>query len=490
MSIKILMPALSPTMTEGNLAKWHVKEGDQVNPGDIIAEIETDKATMEVESIDEGVVGKILIAEGTEAVPVNEIIGILLEDGEDASAADAAPAPAAKAAETAPEPAAEPAADETSQAAATAAPALGGDVKASPLARRIAEQAGVDLGAVQGSGAHGKVVRSDVEAAMSGGGAVAQAGAVDISATGALPSVVDAAGNRKFASPLARRMAAQAGVDLTAVQGSGPDGRIVKRDIDDAVAKGVAAVTEPEASTGGKAAEEIAPARGATSEIVKLSTMRKVIAQRMAESKAQVPHFYLTVDCEIDELLKVRKALNAAQEDVKISVNDFVIRACAMGLMEVPAANVAYEGEGVMRQFHTADISVAVAIPGGLITPIVKAAEQKGFKQISADMKDLATRARDGKLAPEEYQGGSFSVSNLGMFGVKQFDAVINPPQACILAVGAGEQRPVVKDGEIVPATVMSCTLSVDHRVVDGAIGAELLAAIKRYIETPALMLL
>ncbi|CAN0422665.1 unnamed protein product, partial [Discosporangium mesarthrocarpum] len=425
MSIKILMPALSPTMTEGNLAKWHVKEGDQVNPGDVIAEIETDKATMEVESIDEGIVGKILVAEGTEAVPVNETIGILLEDGEDASAADEAPA-------AAPAPAAQPAATtapaEAPATTATATPASSDDVKASPLARRIAEQAGVDLGAVQGSGAHGKVVRSDVEAAMSGGGAVARSGAVEISASGALPSVTDADGNRKFASPLARRMAAQAGVDLSAVQGSGPDGRIVKRDIDDAVAKGVAAVTQPEAASGGAAAEELAPARGDTSEIVKLSTMRKVIAQRMAESKSQVPHFYLTMDCELDELLKVRKALNAAQEDVKISVNDFVIRACAMGLMEVPAANVAYEGEGVMRQFHTADISVAVAIPGGLITPIVRAAEQKGFKQISADMKDLATRARDGKLAPEEYQGGSFSVSNLGMFGVKQFDAVINPP--------------------------------------------------------------
>ncbi|CAN0486765.1 unnamed protein product, partial [Laminaria digitata] len=412
MSIKILMPALSPTMTEGNLAKWHVKEGDQVNPGDVIAEIETDKATMEVESIDEGVVGKILVAEGTEAVSVNEVIGILLEEGEDAAAADQTPdaptAPAQPPAEPAPEPADE------AEPAAKAAPAVStGDVKASPLARRIAEQAGVDLGGVQGSGAHGKVVRSDVEAAMSGGGASAKQDPVDIS---------------------------------------------------------------PDALTGGKDAEELSPARGDdTSEIVKLSTMRKVIAQRMLESKTQVPHFYLTMDCELDELLKVRKALNAAQEDVKISVNDFVIRACAMGLMEVPAANVAYEGEGVMRQFHTADISVAVAIPGGLITPIVRAAEQKGFRQISADMKDLAARARDGKLAPEEYQGGSFSVSNLGMFGVKQFDAVINPPQACILAVGAGEQRPVVKDGEIVPATVMSCTLSVDHRVVDGAIGAELL---------------
>jgi pyruvate dehydrogenase E2 component (dihydrolipoamide acetyltransferase) len=492
MSIKIFMPALSPTMTEGNLAKWHVKEGDQVNPGDVIAEIETDKATMEVESIDEGIIGKILVAEGTEGVPVNEIIGILLEDGEDASAADAAADEAPAAAKAAPTPAAEAIAEPAAIVEETPAPAplVSGDVKASPLARRIADQAGVDLGTVQGSGAHGKVVRSDVEAAMSGGGSTAKSGAVEISASGALPPAVDAGGNRLFASPLARRMAAQAGVELSAVKGSGPDGRIVKRDIDDAVAKGVARVVEPEASTGGKAAEEIAPARGDTSEIVKLSTMRKVIAQRMLESKTQVPHFYLTMDCELDELLKIRKALNAAQEDVKISVNDFVIRACAMGLMEVPAANVAYEGEGVMRQFHTADISVAVAIPGGLITPIVRAAEQKGFKQISADMKDLATRARDGKLAPEEYQGGSFSVSNLGMFGVKQFDAVINPPQACILAVGAGEQRPVVKDGQIVPATVMSCTLSVDHRVVDGAIGAELLAAIKRYIENPALMLL
>jgi pyruvate dehydrogenase E2 component (dihydrolipoamide acetyltransferase) len=490
MSIKILMPALSPTMTEGNLAKWHVKEGDQVNPGDVIAEIETDKATMEVESIDEGIVGKILVAEGTEAVPVNQTIGILLEDGEDASAADAGDVPAAAppAAEAAPAaeqptPAAQPA------AVAEAPPAAASDAKASPLAKRIAEQSGIDLGSVTGSGAHGKVVRADVEAAMTGGAKPAAGGAVEISSDGALPAAVDADGNRMFASPLARRMAAQAGLDMSGVQGSGPDGRIVKRDVDAAIAKGVEAPIQAAEDTGTDIpVAQAAP--GDTSEIVKLSTMRKVIAQRMVESKTQVPHFYLTVDCELDDLLNVRKALNAAQEDVKISVNDFVIRACAMALMEVPAANVAYEGEGVMRQFHTADISVAVAIPGGLITPIVRGAETKGFKQISADMKDLATRARDGKLAPEEYQGGSFSVSNLGMFGVKQFDAVINPPQACILAVGAGEQRPVVKDGEIVPATVMSCTLSVDHRVVDGAIGAELLAAIKRYIETPALMLL
>ena len=484
MSIKILMPALSPTMTEGNLAKWHVKEGDRVNPGDIIAEIETDKATMEVESIDEGIVGKILVPEGTESVPVNETIGILLEDGEDASAADGGAT-----ADTPPPAPAERPAPAMEAAPATNATASHGDVKASPLARRIAEQAGVDLGAVEGSGAHGKVVRADVEAAMIGGAKPSGAGAVEINASGALPPAVDADGKRLFASPLARRMAAQAGVDLSAIQGSGPEGRIVKSDIEAAIAKGVSAPAE---DTGDAPAQApaAAAADGDTSELVKLSTMRKVIAQRMVESKTQVPHFYLTMDCELDELLSIRKVLNAAQEEVKISVNDFVIRACAMALMEVPAANVAYEGEGVMRQFHTADISVAVAIPGGLITPIVRGAEKKGFKRISADMKDLATRARDGKLAPEEYQGGSFSVSNLGMFGVKQFDAVINPPQACILAVGAGEQRPVVKDGQIVPATVMSCTLSVDHRVVDGAIGAELLAAIKRYIETPALMLL
>ena len=484
MTIKILMPALSPTMTEGNLAKWHVKEGDEVNPGDVIAEIETDKATMEVESVDEGVVGKILVPEGTEAVQVNQTIGVLLEEGEDASAIgdetnNAAPAPA-------------PAQQAEEPKAGTPAPAASGaasaDVKASPLAKRIAEQTGVDLGTVSGTGAHGKIVKADVEAAISGGSRPS-GGQVDVSMSGPLPAAVDGDGNRVFASPLARRMAAQADVDLAAITGSGPGGRIVKSDVEAAIASGAAAKPAAEAEEKPQAAP--APASAAdTSEIVKLSTMRKVIAQRMAESKAEVPHFYLTMDCELDELLKIRKSLNEAQDDVKISVNDFVIRACAMALMDVPAANVAYENDGEMRQFHTVDISVAVAIPGGLITPIVRAAEKKGFKQISADMKDLATRARDGKLMPEEYQGGSFSVSNLGMFGVKQFDAVINPPQACILAVGAGEQRPVVKNGEIVPATVMSCTLSVDHRVVDGAIGAELLAAIKRYVENPALMLL
>ncbi|MEX2454868.1 MAG: 2-oxo acid dehydrogenase subunit E2 [Rhodospirillaceae bacterium] len=497
MTIKILMPALSPTMTEGNLAKWHVKEGDKVNPGDVIAEIETDKATMEVEAVDEGTVGRILVPAGTEGVSVNDTIGVLLEEGEDSSALDGADAGKAEKADgkktngsadtgKAPDtPADTPAAASASASASASA----GDVNASPLARRIAGQSGIDLGSVSGSGPHGKVVKADVEAAMSGGGGRRNDGAAaDIQVSGPLPEAVDASGKRIFASPLARRMAAQAGLELSALKGSGPEGRIVKRDIEDAVAKGAGKKDDAAAPSDAKA--PAAQDREDTSEVVKQSTMRKVIAQRMTESKTQVPHFYMTVDCEIDELLKVRKALNEAQDKAKISVNDFVIRACALALMDVPAANAAFEGEGYVRQFRTADISVAVAIPGGLITPIVRGAEKKGLAAISGEMKDMAARARDGKLMPEEYQGGSFSISNLGMFGVKQFDAVINPPQACILAVGAGEQRPVVRNGAIVPATVMSCTLSVDHRVVDGAIGAELLAAIKRYIEYPPAMLL
>ncbi|MEE2996022.1 MAG: 2-oxo acid dehydrogenase subunit E2 [Pseudomonadota bacterium] len=477
MAIKILMPALSPTMTEGNVAKWHVKEGDEVRPGDVIAEIETDKATMEVESIDEGVVGKIMVPEGAEGIQVNTTIGVLLEDGEDVSSIGddpevGAPAPRSEPVDTAQQPV------KASSPPNPAPSTRDTDVEVSPLAKRIAEQTGVDLRSVVGSGIQGKIVKADVEAAFSVGGKPAD-GQVQIETDAVLPEPVDADGNRIAASPLARRMAADSNVDLVGIAGSGPNGRIVKTDVEAAIALRGAPQT----------AFSSTPA-GDMSEIVKLSTVRKVIAQRMTESKSKVPHFYLTMDCELDELIRVRKALNDAQNDVKISVNDFVIRACAIALMEVPAANVAYEGEGEMRQHHTADISVAVAIPGGLITPIVRGAEKKGFKQISAEMKDLATRARDGKLLPVEYQGGSFSVSNLGMFGVKQFDAVINPPQACILAVGAGEQRPVVKSGEIVPATVMSCTLSVDHRVVDGAIGAELLAAVKRCLENPALMLL
>ena len=409
MPINILMPALSPTMTEGNLAKWLKSEGEPVEAGEAIAEIETDKATMEVEAVDEGVLGRIVVPEGSEGVAVNAVIGVLLAEGEDAGSIGELPAPAEK-----PEPVAGPApqAPTTSESVAENAPAKSGREE------------------------------------------------------------------RVAASPLARRMAAQAGLDLSAIRGSGPKGRIVKADIEAALA-GSAAVPSP-APGGAPAAED---------RTVKLSTMRRVIAERMTESKATVPHFYLGVDCEVDELLKVRREINDRFEGARVSVNDIVIRACALALRDVPAANVSWAGEGTMTQHGTVDISVAVAIPGGLVTPIVRNADAKGLVGIAAEMKELAGRAREGKLLPEEYQGGSFSISNLGMYGVKSFDAVINPPQACILAVGAAEPRPVVRNGEIVPATVMSCTLSVDHRVVDGAIGAELLGAIKRYIEYPPAML-
>ncbi len=470
MPVKILMPALSPTMTEGNLAKWHKKEGDAVAPGDVLAEIETDKATMEVEAVDEGTLGRIVVVDGTEGVAVNQVIGYILEDGEDASAIEEESGESAPPAKPAPDSA--PA--KTQAVASTTDDAADSDVKATPLARRVAEQAGLNIADIKGTGTHSKITRADVEAAASGGGASSS------TASGTADK-----GDRIFASPLARRMAEEAGLNLADIGGSGPNGRIVKADIDKAK---LAPKAEPAAA---EAAPSGIPASEAY-EIVKMSTMRKVIASRMAHSKSNVPHFYLTVDCEIDELLKVRKALNERGEKsgIKLSVNDFIIRACALALIEVPEANAGFESEGQMRLYSRADISVAVAIDGGLITPIVRGANEKGLGQISSEMKDLATRAKGGKLAPEEYQGGSFSISNLGMFGIKQFDAVINEPQGCILAVGAGEARPVVKDGQIVPATVMTCTLSCDHRVVDGATGALLLSAIKRLIEYPPAMLL
>ena len=419
MPINILMPALSPTMTEGNLAKWLKSEGDPVEAGEVIAEIETDKATMEVEAVDEGVLGRIVVPEGSEGVAVNAVIGVLLAEGEDAGSIEEAPAPAEK---PEPEPVAEPARE--------APPAPGG----------VAER----------------------------------------------PPTQTGRGERIAASPLARRMASQAGLDLAAIQGSGPKGRIVKADIE-AVLAGGSATPSPAPVRVPPPAPAAAPS--AEDQTVRLSTMRRVIADRMTESKTTVPHFYLTVDCEVDELLKVRREINERIEGARVSVNDIVIRACALALREVPAANVSWAGEGTMTQHGAVDISVAVAIPGGLVTPIVRNADAKGLVGIAAEMKELAERAREGKLLPEEYQGGSFSISNLGMYGVKSFDAVINPPQACILAVGAAEPRPVVRDGEIVPATLMSCTLSVDHRVVDGAIGAELLGAIKQNIEYPPAML-
>lgn len=441
MPVKVLMPALSPTMTEGTLAKWHVKEGDTVESGDVIAEIETDKATMEVEAVDEGKIGKILVAEGSEGVPVNEVIALLLEEDEDESALDGADTSAADTSAAGSKETKEPApAKEDAPAAASApanaspapaAPVSGGErVKASPLARRIASNEGVDLAAVTGSGPRGRVVKRDVEAAMSSKPAEKKSDAE------AAPSAPAAS-----AAP--------------AASGWNPD------------------------LTGLPEYEEV-PNSG----------MRKTIARRLTESKQQVPHFYLTVDCELDNLLATRKQLNEkAGDGVKISVNDFVIRAVSLALKKVPAANAIWTDKATLM-CKKQDISVAVAIEGGLITPVVRDAGSKGLAEISGEMKALAGKARDGKLKPEDYQGGTFSVSNLGMFGIKEFSAIINPPQGCILAVGAGEQRPVVKDGALAIATVMSCTLSVDHRAVDGAVGAEFMAEFKKLIEDPLSMLL
>ncbi len=437
MPTNILMPALSPTMTEGKLAKWLKQEGEEVKAGDVIAEIETDKATMEVEAVDEGRLQKILIPAGTEAVKVNEPIAVLLGEGEDPSAV-AAPAPK-------PAPAAQPAGSQPP----AAAPA--------PVAPQRP----------------------------------------------AAPAEPRASGERIFASPLARRLAAESGIDLKSMNGSGPHGRIVKADIDAARARGPATVpaarpAAPTALPAAPAAAAAAPAAaiaGTTAHhVLPHSTMRKVIARRMVESKQQVPHFYLSLDCEIDRLLQLRAELNAKAPEkgegaYKLSVNDFVIRAAALALRKVPAANAAYSEEGAVM-FDAVDVSVAVAVPGGLITPILRDADRKGLAAISNEMKALAGRAREGKLKPEEFQGGTFSISNLGMYGIRSFSAIINPPQGAILAVGAGEQRPVVKDGALAVATVMSCTLAVDHRVLDGAIGAEFLAAFKKLIEDPLTMLL
>jgi pyruvate dehydrogenase E2 component (dihydrolipoamide acetyltransferase) len=433
MPINILMPALSPTMTEGNLARWLKKEGDAVKPGDVIAEIETDKATMEVEAVEEGKIGKILVPDGAQGVKVNDVIAVLLEEGEDAGAikAEAAPAPKAAAA-PAPKAEAAPAKAEAPKQPAAAAPAA--------------------------------------------------------------PAPAAASGSRIFASPLAKRLAQQHGLDLSRVVGSGPHGRVVKSDIDKAAASGTA-----KAAPAGAKAPTAPSVPGFQAfgepefELHPHSMMRKTIARRLQESKQFVPHFYLTIDCEIDRLLKVREEVNAGAPKegkgaFKLSVNDFIIKACAVALKQVPAANASWSDEGV-KLYKSADISVAVAIPNGLITPIIRHAEDKRLSDISAEMKDLAGRAKSGKLKPEDYTGGSFSLSNLGMFGIKDFAAIVNPPQGCIMAVGAGEQRAVVKNGALAVATVMSCTLSVDHRVVDGAIGAEYLAAFRKLIENPLAML-
>jgi len=433
MPIEILMPALSPTMTEGNLAKWVKKEGDKIKAGSVIAEIETDKATMEVEAVDEGTLGKILVPEGTQGVKVNQVIALLLEDGEDKKELAAykpkvAPAPAAPAEPKAAAPAAAPAPAAALPPAPSFAPppafsapmaqphTSGAKVFASPLAKRVAADAGVDIGMVQGTGPHGRVVRADVEEAKRTGG--------------------------------------------------GMRGGMVRRNPNEYSA-------------------------------TPNNNMRRIIAKRLTESKQFVPHFYLTVSIELDKLLEVRKELNTEAELIagkegkpayKLSVNDLIIKAAALGLKKIPGANAMWTEENILR-FNNIDISVAVATEGGLITPIVRNADQKTAVQISGEMKDLAARARANKLKPEEFQGGGFSISNLGMYGVKHFAAIINPPQGAILAVGAGEERVVVKKGHMVVANVMDATLSVDHRVVDGALGAEFLQAFKRYMESPSLLL-
>jgi pyruvate dehydrogenase E2 component (dihydrolipoamide acetyltransferase) len=444
-------------MEEGNLAKWLVKEGDKVAPGDVIAEIETDKATMEVEAVDEGTVAKIVVPAGTEGVKVNALIAILAGDGEDVAAAakggDAAPAKAdapkaeapvaaAPAAPAAAPVVAAPVAASAAKPAATngAAPSGDGRTFASPLARRIAKDSGVDLSAVTGTGPHGRVVKADVEAAISGGGAKAA------------PAAKAPAG-APAAAPAAKGMS---------------DEQVLKL------------------------FEE------GSYELIPHDNMRKTIARRLVEAKSTIPHFYLTLDCEIDALLALRAQLNAAapvrkteKGDVpayKLSVNDMIIKAMALALTAVPDANVSWTDQAMVKHKH-ADVGVAVSIPGGLITPIIRQADIKTLSVISNEMKDLAGRARNRKLKPEEYQGGTSAVSNLGMFGIKDFSAVINPPHATILAVGAGEERAVVKNGEIKIANVMSVTLSTDHRAVDGALGAELLSAFKRFIENPMGML-
>jgi pyruvate dehydrogenase E2 component (dihydrolipoamide acetyltransferase) len=481
MPIKILMPALSPTMTEGNLARWLKKEGDTVKSGDVIAEIETDKATMEVEAADEGTLGKIVVPEGTEGVKVNEVIGLLLEEGEDKSAlasvetksAPAAPKPAAATPKTEPAPAPKaspPAAAPTAPGPVARSNGNGSaDVIATPLARRMAALSGVQLSAVSGTGAHGKITKEDVEHALSGG----ERQQVRIAG----------GGTRVFASPLARRLAREMSVDIGAIPGSGPQGRVIKLDVERAKKEGVpqrpaGAPQRPAARAPGEAAYED----------VKVSMMRRVIAERLSESKRTIPHYYLTVDCEIDQLMASRAQLNGRPGHDKLSVNDFIILAVARAMRDHPQVNASWIGDNMIRHYHSVDVSIAVALEDGLVTPIIRDADLKSIDAISAEMKSLADKAKKGRLVPEEYQGGAFSISNLGMFGIKQFEAVINPPQSGILAIGAGEPRAVVKDGKIVSATVMSMTLSGDHRVIDGATGAKFLTAVKGYLEAPLTM--
>lgn len=443
MPINITMPALSPTMEEGNLAKWLVKEGDKVVSGDILAEIETDKATMEVEAIDEGTIAKIVVEGGTEGVKVNALIAILAEDGEDV-------AEAAKGGGDTPV---------TAAASANEAPAVA---------------------ALAASNAPVTPVESMVP--------------------------VTTNSERMFSSPLARRMAKDGGIDISAIAGTGPHGRIIKRDVETAIAGGTGKVASASASASPTGAPASAAPVGMSSEqtlklfeegsyeLIKHDGMRKTIAKRLQESKQTIPHFYVSVDCELDALLSLRGQLNKSAPVIdekpayKISVNDMVIKALALSLRDVPEANVSWTDENMVMHKHS-DVGVAVSIPGGLITPIVRSAENKTLSAISNEMKDYGKRAKERKLKPEEYQGGTTAVSNMGMMGVSNFSAVVNPPHATILAIGAGEQRPIVKDGALSIATVMTVTLSTDHRAVDGALGAALIGAFKRYIENPMGML-
>jgi pyruvate dehydrogenase E2 component (dihydrolipoamide acetyltransferase) len=471
MPINILMPALSPTMEKGNLAKWLKKEGEKVKAGDVIAEIETDKATMEVEAVDEGTLGRILVPEGAQDIAVNAPIAVLLEEGEDKSALAAV----SSAPSGAPSPQPSPLRGEGAAPATSAAP------KAAPAAAAaVASESRPTSAAAVPSVPSPRRGEGQGEGAPDRGNGKA----------------------RVFASPLARRLAKEGGIDLAAVKGSGPHGRIVQADIEAAKTGGTAKAAATSAApavaplaTGMADAQVLKLFEPGSYEIVPHDSVRKIIARRLVEAKQTIPHFYLTVDTEIDALLKLRSDINdAAPKDKdgkpawKVSVNDMVIKALALALQRVPDANVTWTEGGMLKHRHS-DVGVAVSIPGGLITPIVRKAEGKRLSEIANEMKDLAARARIRRLKPEEYQGGSSAVSNLGMFGVKDFAAVINPPHATILAVGAGEERAVVRNGKIEVATIMTVTLSTDHRAVDGALGAVLIGAFKALIEKPAGML-
>ena len=441
MPVNILMPALSPTMAEGNLVKWLKNEGDKIVAGDVIAEIETDKATMEVEAVDEGVLAKIVIPAGTDNVKVNELIAVLLEEGEEASQIDASKV----------------------VQAVTESPANDSAHSVAHTQKSTDSQA-----------SNTKSVDHDHSMTPSNSTMVTNS-------------------QRIIASPLARRIASHESIELAEITGTGPRGRIIKADVENHRTSSVATTA---ANTGTKAPSPIVAMPRADDGLfpafdeIKLSNMRKVIARRLTESKQTVPHFYLTVDIELDALLAIRKEINQSLTELeRISVNDCLIKAAGLALKAVPAANASYADTHI-RQYHTADIAVAVAIDGGLVTPVLRNADNKSLSTLSLEMRNLIAKARAGKLTPEEYQGGTFSISNLGMYGIKSFSAVINPPQGCILAIGAGEQKPVVKNGQLAIATVMSCTLSVDHRVVDGAVGAEFLKHFKRYIQHPLSMLI